>query len=58
MTRVAKSISIGVTRSKIKNLLEDLKTIFLGTISSQLDTLKIKKKQDDENVVLSILCSK
>jgi hypothetical protein len=36
------------------NLLENFKTYILGTISSQLDILKIKKKEEEENLVLSI----
>jgi hypothetical protein len=34
----------GVTRIKLGNLLENFKIDILGTIGSQLDTLKIKKK--------------
>jgi hypothetical protein len=52
------STSGGVTRVELGNLLENFKTDLLGTIGSQLDTLKIKKKQEEENPVLSIFCSK
>ena len=41
LTRVMKSTSGGGTRAKIGNLLEYFKSDLLGTISSQLDTLKI-----------------
>ena len=34
----------GVTRVELGNLLENFKTNLLGTIGSQLDTLKAKKK--------------
>jgi hypothetical protein len=52
------STSGGVTKVELGNLLENFKTDLLGTIGSQLDTLKIKKKQEEENPVLSIFCSK
>jgi hypothetical protein len=38
--------------------LDNFKTDILGTLSSQLDTIKVKKKQEEENPVLSIFCSK
>lgn len=50
MIRVTKSSSRGVTRAKIGNILKDFKTYLLGTISSQFDTLKTKKKQEDEKL--------
>ena len=53
-----KSSSGGVTRVELGNLLENFKTYILGTLSSQLDTIKVKKKQEEENPVLSIFCSK
>jgi hypothetical protein len=52
------STSGGVTRVELGNLLENFKTDLLGTIGSQLDTLKIKRKQEEENPVLSIFCPK
>jgi hypothetical protein len=58
LTRVTKSAFGGVTRAEIGNVLEHFKSNLFGTIISQLDTLKIKKKQDGDNVVLSILYSK
>jgi len=44
-----------VTRIELGNLLENFKTYILSTISNQLDTLKLKKKQEEE-VVLAIFC--
>ena len=43
-TRVNKSASGGVTRVELGNLLENFKTDILGTLSSQLDTIKVKKR--------------
>ena len=55
-TRVNKSASGGVTRVELGKLLENFKTDILGTLSLQLDTIKVKKKQEEENPILSILC--
>jgi hypothetical protein len=44
-----------VTRIELGNLLENFKTYILSTISNQLDTLKLKKKQEEE-IVLAIFC--
>jgi hypothetical protein len=52
--RVTKSVMGGVTRVEIGNLLENFKIDILGNLSSQLDTLNIKRKQDEENSILSI----
>ena len=38
--------------------MENFKEDILGTLSSQLDKIKTKMKQDEENAVLSIFCSK
>jgi hypothetical protein len=46
----------GVTRIELGNLLEKFKTYILNTISIQLDTMKIKKKQEEENATLAIFC--
>jgi hypothetical protein len=44
----------GITRAEIGNLLEKFKTYILITIGSHLDTLNIKKKQEEENATMSI----
>jgi hypothetical protein len=44
-----------VTIIELGNLPEKFKTSILSTINNQLDTLKLKKKQEEE-VVLSIFC--
>jgi hypothetical protein len=46
----------GVTREELGNLLENFKTDILGNLSSKLDTLNIKRKQEEENAILSIFC--
>ena len=43
----------GVTRTKLGNLLEYFKMDILGSISSQLDTLNIKWKLEDEALTTS-----
>jgi hypothetical protein len=54
---ILKLVSVGgITREEIGNLLENFKIDILSTIGSQLDTLKIKKKQEEENVAMSIYC--
>lgn len=57
-TRVNKSASGRVTRVELGNLLENFKTNILGTLSTQLDTIKVKGRREEENPVLSIFCSK
>jgi hypothetical protein len=56
ISRVTKSTIWGVTREELGNLLENFKTDILGNLSSQLDTLNIKRKQEEENTILSIFC--
>jgi len=57
-SRVTKSASASVTRAEIGNLLEEFKTDLLSTLGNQIDTLKAKKKQEDENHIMSIFCPK
>jgi hypothetical protein len=53
--RILKPVSSGgIMREEIGNFLENFKTNILSTIGSQLDTLKIKKKQEEENAAMSI----
>jgi hypothetical protein len=46
----------GVSRIELGNLLENFKTKILGTLSSQLDMFQVKKKQEEEKVVVYIFC--
>jgi hypothetical protein len=54
--RIVKPTSEGVARIDLGNLLENFKIDILHTIISQLDTMQIKRKQEEENVVLAIFC--
>jgi hypothetical protein len=47
LTRTGKTVGGGVTRVDIKNMLEDFKTDILSSLSSQLDTLQMKKKKEE-----------
>ena len=52
-----KKIAAGVTRTKIVNLLENFKVDILSALNNQLETLKNKRRQEEENY-LDIFCSK
>jgi hypothetical protein len=52
--RIDKPTSKGFMRIELGNLLEKFKIDILNTISSQLDTMKIKREQEKENVALAI----
>jgi hypothetical protein len=53
--RRLKLVSLGgITKEEIGNLLENFKIDILRKIGSQLDTLKLKKKQEEENASMSI----
>ena len=47
-----------MVRVELGNLLENFKIDILSTLSSQLDTIKTKKKQDEENAILTIFFSR
>jgi len=46
----------GLTRIELGNLLQKFKKYILNTINTQLNTMKIKTKQEEENATLAILC--
>ena len=46
-----------VTKFKLGNLLENFKTDILNTISDQINTMKIRQKQEVEKVALAAFCS-
>lgn len=56
ISRVTKSTTSGVCRVELGNLFENFKTNVLGTLSVQLDTLKIHSTQKVKNIALSIIC--
>lgn len=56
MSRNSKLVQGCVTRVELGSLLENFKTDTLNTISDQLDTLKIKRKQEEEKAALFVLC--
>ena len=58
MSRINKSAIESVCRAEISNLLDNFKIDILGSLSEQIDILKIQNKQKDENVALSIVCPK
>jgi hypothetical protein len=58
LSKVSKSPSGSVTRVELGNLFENFKTDLLSTLNSQFDTLKAKKKQEEQESILSIFCSK
>jgi hypothetical protein len=53
---ITKPTPRGVARIELGNLLEKFKIYILNTLKSQLDTIKIKRKQEEENATLEILC--
>jgi len=57
-SKATKSASASVTRAEIGILLEEFKTDLLSTLGNQIDTLKSKKKQEDEDQIMAIFCPK
>jgi hypothetical protein len=56
LTRNGNTIGGRVTREEIGNMLEDFKTNILNSLSSQLDTLQMKKKREEVELALAIFC--
>jgi len=54
LSRVIKSSGGAITQVEIENFLDKFKIDILSSLSSQLDTMKIKKKQDEEGLPLDI----
>ena len=55
-SKATKSASASVTRAEIGNLLEEFKTDLLSTLGTQIDTLKAKKRQEEEDQMMAIFC--
>jgi len=58
LIRANKSATGSVSRAEIGNMLDEFKTDILGSLSEQLDTLKIHNKQKAEAEALAIFCPK
>jgi len=58
LSRINKSATGTISKAELGNLLDTFKTDILGSLSEQIDTLKIQNKKNDENVALSIFCPK
>jgi hypothetical protein len=52
LSKITKPATSGVTRDELGKFLENFKISLLGILSLQLDTLKFKKKQEDEKLAL------
>ena len=57
-SRIQKSANGGVTRSEIGNLLDNLKTNIMSTLTSQLDILQVKQKHNEIEKETPIFCAK
>eukprot|EP00253_Pinus_taeda_P017200 PITA_17200 len=57
-SKATKSASASVTRVEIGNLLEEFKTNLLSTLGTQIDTLKAKKRQEEEDQIMVVFCPK
>jgi len=58
MSRINKSTIGNVSRVELGNFLNNFKMDMLGSLSEQIDTVKVKNNQNVENVALSIFCPK
>jgi len=58
LSRINKSTVGTIIKLEIGNLLDTFKTDILGTLSEQINNLRIQNKQNFENVALSIFCPK
>eukprot|EP00253_Pinus_taeda_P033242 PITA_33242 len=57
-SKATKFSSASVTRAEIGNLLEEFKTDLFSTLGTQIDTLKAKKRQEEEDQMMAIFCPK
>lgn len=58
MSRINKFATRTTSRVEIGNFLDNFKTNILGSLSEQIDTLKIQNKQKAKNAALSIFSPK
>jgi hypothetical protein len=55
-TRITKPSDSGVTKIELGNLLEDLRTDILNTLTSQMDLLQEKQKQIESEKSMAVFC--
>jgi hypothetical protein len=55
-SKATKSATTSVTRDEIGHLLEEFKTDLLSTLGTQIDTLKAKKIQEEEDRLMVVFC--
>ena len=58
LVRAKKFATRSVSRAEVGNMLDEFKTDILGSLSEQLDTLKIQNKKKTEADALAIFCPK
>ena len=58
ISKIAKSTTRSITRDEFGNLLEDFKTNLLSTLGTHVETLKTRKRQEEHDQLLSIVCPK
>ena len=58
LIRANKSATRSVSRAEIGNMLDEFKTDILGSLSEQLNTIKIQNKQKTKAEALTIFCQK
>jgi len=58
MSRINKSVAGTVSRVELGIFIDNFKTKILGSLSEEIDTIKVKNKQNAKNVALSIFCPK
>lgn len=57
-SKITKSATGNITRAELGNLFEYFKIDLLSTLGNQIETLKEKKRQDEQEQDLSIFCPK
>lgn len=58
LARVNKSATGTMSRAEIGNMLDEFKTDILGSLSEQIDTLKLQNKHNVETGALAVFCPK
>lgn len=58
ISRIKRSYEGGVTKDKLRNLLDNFKTNILSSLSSHMDTMNANKKEEEADLALAIFHSK